>query len=249
MSYVFKERNPPEKWHEFKARAKHPWLVPLYYATWLVDWAAFFMSVWPLVELLEYLGSFSILFAAIFYFAGSSNRVKQRHYQAWAVINTAQGKGGSGGRVDAMEDLNNDGISLIGVDVKGVYLQDVHLEKARLRRAELSESDLRNADLRMAGLQDAMISNANLRYCDLRGCDFSGATLDDTDFVRADLSGANLDGVTLNRADFCHANLDHITNWQSIQAVGQLNIYGVLNPPPGFVAWALKKGAIETNSE
>ena len=33
----------------------------------------------------------------IFYFADQGGRLKQKHYQAWQVINTAQGKGGSGG--------------------------------------------------------------------------------------------------------------------------------------------------------
>ena len=98
MSYVFKERNPPPEWGEFKSRAPHGSLVPFFFLSWLADWAAFCLGKWPMVELLEYLGSFSILFAAIFYFAGASDRTKQKHYQAWQVINTAQGKGGSGGR-------------------------------------------------------------------------------------------------------------------------------------------------------
>ncbi len=38
--------------------------------------------------------------AVIFYFSESGDRLKQKHYQAWQVINTAQGKGGSGGRIE-----------------------------------------------------------------------------------------------------------------------------------------------------
>src|SRR5271170_774802 len=143
MSYVFKERHPPPSWAEFKARAPYRCLVPLYRATWAADWAAYMLGKWPMVELLEYLGSFSILFAAIFYFAGASDRLKQKHYQAWQVINTAEGKGGNGGRIDALQELNDDRVSLIGVNVAGAYLEGVRLEHAEARRADFGSADLR----------------------------------------------------------------------------------------------------------
>src|SRR5271156_5988659 len=133
MAFVFKERNPPPEWAEFKVRAPHRYLVPFYRLSWTADWAAFFLGKWPLVELLEYLGSFSILFAAIFYFAGASDRLKQKHYQAWQVINTAQGKGGNGGRIDALQELNADRVALIGVDVADAYLEGLQLETAEAR--------------------------------------------------------------------------------------------------------------------
>jgi hypothetical protein len=41
---------------------------------------------------LECLGGFSVLAGVIFYFSESGDRIKQRHYQEWQVINTAQGK-------------------------------------------------------------------------------------------------------------------------------------------------------------
>ena len=45
---------------------------------------------------------------------------KAANYQAWQVVNSAQGKGGSGGRIDALEDLNRNGISLAGVRLDGL---------------------------------------------------------------------------------------------------------------------------------
>ncbi len=183
MSYVFKERNPPPEWSEFKTRARHSCLVPFYCATWLADCAAYFLGKWPLVELLEYLGSFSILFAAIFYFAGASDRLKQKHYQAWQVINTAQGKGGNGGRIDALQELNDDRVSLIGVDVSNAYLEGVRLENAQARRANFSSADLRGASFKHAGLDDADLHWANLRGADLRECNLARALLDDADLV------------------------------------------------------------------
>jgi len=60
--------------------------------------------------------------------------VKQKHYQAWQVVNTAQGKGGSGGRIEALQELDQDGVPLVGVYVAGASLQGVRLPKAGLNR-------------------------------------------------------------------------------------------------------------------
>jgi hypothetical protein len=223
-------------------------MAPAYAAIWLVDCAAFELGKWPLIELLEYLGSFSILFAAIVYFADSPDRLKQKHYQAWQVINTAQGKGGNGGRIDALDELNRDHISLIGVNVSGAYLQGVRLKGIVGRRANFSEADLRDADFRDASLPDADLHFANFRDADLRGADLSGARLDDCDLAGANLAGADLADATLDRANLRGANLHHLKNWQHIKSLKQANIQGVLNPPDGFIAWARTNGATESNA-
>jgi hypothetical protein len=249
MSYVFKERNPPPEWTEFKARARHRYWVPFYRLNWAADWAAYKLGKWPLVELLEYLGSFSILFAAIFYFADASDRLKQKYYQAWQVINTAQGKGGNGGRIDALQELNDDGVALIGVDVADAYLEGVRLEKAQARRANLASADLRDARFKRASLDDAVLRWANLRRADLRESSLTGAQLDDADLVQASLAGADLAQASLERADLRGADLKDVRHWQAIKAIGQANIFGVRNAPDGFVAWARTMGAVETKSD
>jgi hypothetical protein len=249
MSYVIKERIPPTEWAEFKVRAPHRYLVPFYRLSWAADWAAYILAKWPMVELLEYLGSFSVLFAAIFYFAGASDRLKQKHYQAWQVINTAAGKGGNGGRIDALQELNHDRVALIGVDVAGAYLEGVRLEKARARRGNFSGSDLRRANFKQAGLDDADFHWANLRGADLRECNLAGSQLDDADLVGANLAGADLARVSLDRADLSGADLDQVRNWQAIKAISKANIFGIRNAPEGFVTWARTMGAIETKSD
>ena len=248
MAYVFKDREPPPPWNQFKARASHTVLVPFYWLTWAADWAAFLLAKWPMVELLEYLGSFSILFAVIFYFAGASDRLKQKHYQAWQVINTAQGKGGNGGRIDALQELNDDHIALIGVDVAAAYLEGVRLEKAQARRATFSSADLREARFKSAMLQDASFNWANLRRADLRNADLTDAQFNDSDLVGATLAGADLAQSSFDRADLRRADLAAIRNWQAIKSIRMANIYQVRNAPEGFTAWATKMGAIETNS-
>jgi Pentapeptide repeats (8 copies) len=249
MAYVFKERNPPPEWREFKARARYRWLLPFYHVTWAADWAAYMLAKWPLVELLEYLGSFSILFAAIFYFAGASDRLKQKHYQAWQVINTAQGKGGNGGRIDALQELNEDRVALIGVDVGSAYLEGVRLEKAQARRANFSSTDLREAHFKEASLDDADLHWANLRGADLRACSLTGANLNDADLSGANLAGADVAKAGLERADLRGADLKDVQHWQAIETIRQANILGIRNAPDGFVAWARKMGAVETNSD
>ena len=161
---------------------------------WAFEWLAFALSRWTFLDVLEYLEGFSVLIAVIFYFSESGDRLKQKHYQAWQVINTAQGKGGNGGRIDALEELNSDGVSLVGVDVSGAFLQDVHLERARLSRASFGSADLRNSDFASADFSDANLRSANLRQSNLRNANFQRADLEDADLSEADLSGADLLG-------------------------------------------------------
>jgi len=105
-------------------------MVPFRAFEWLWEWVAYALSHWSFLEVLEYMGSFSVLIGVVFYFSESGDRIKQRHYQAWQVINTAQGKGGSGGRIEALQELNEDKVQLVGVDVSSAFLQGIRLERA-----------------------------------------------------------------------------------------------------------------------
>lgn len=116
-------RKRPDSWKVLRARIRHGWAVPFRAFEWVWEWVAFGLSNWRFLEVLEYLGRFSILVGVIFYFSESGDRIKQRHYQAWQVINTAQSKGGSGGRIEALQELNQDKVSLVGVDVSSAFLQ------------------------------------------------------------------------------------------------------------------------------
>src|SRR5579862_4772832 len=102
-------RQKPLTWKEHKAQVKTRWAIPFHAAEWTFEWTAYGLSRWAFLEVLEYMGIFSVLIALVFYFAVSGDRKKQKHYQAWQVINTAQGKGGSGGRIEALHELKSDG--------------------------------------------------------------------------------------------------------------------------------------------
>lgn len=225
----------------------HSWLVPIRRIEWAFEWAAYALSRWSFLEVLEYLGSLSILVGIIFYFSESGDRIKQRHYQAWQVINTAQGKGGSGGRIEALQELNADKVPLVGVDVSTAFLQGIHLENASLLRADLGSADLRGSSFQSADLTFAALRSANFRGSNLQNANLSSANLSDTDLVGANLTGAKLDFADLSSADLRNANLLGI-GWQRIANIKDANIAAVANAPAGFREWALKNGAVENAS-
>ena len=240
-------RRRPEPWAVRKQKLSTRWLMPWWAFEWFWEWVAYALSNWSFLEVLEYLGSFGVLIAVVFYFAESGDRVKQKHYQAWQVINTAQGKGGNGGRIEALQELNTDGISLVGVDVSDAFLQGVHLERARLGRSNFNAADLRESDFSLADFSDADLQSANLRQSTLRGADLEGADFTYADLWGADLSGAQLSGAKLAGADLSYANLANV-KWREIAILKSANIYGVKNAPEGFADWALKHGAVQSES-
>ena len=248
MPYVIKHRKAPPAWREVRTASTTPVLLPVHFFNWFCEKVAYHLSHWSFLEALEYVGSFSILIAVIVYFTESDQRRQQKHYQAWQVINTAQGKGGNGGRLDALQQLNDDHVPLVGVDVSGAFLQGVVLEGAELRRATFRAADLRNAKLRNTVLADADLTSSNLRQADMRGSDLSGATLSDADLSMADLRGTNLANASLDKADLRGADLSSVTQWQSIQSIELANVDGIKNPPEGFVEWARQHGAVQIAS-
>jgi hypothetical protein len=212
--------------------------MPLVFVDWVIQWCAFCLSRWSLIELLEYAGRFSILIAVVFYFAESGQRAEMRHYQAWQVINTAQGKGGSGGRVEAMSELNDDHVPLVAVDVSGAVLLGVRLNHADLSRGQFVAADMRNAQLANANLEYANLFNANLRNADLRGADLKKADLSRSDLTGANLSGADLQGAKFSDADLADADFSDVRNWRDIAAFDGADANHMRAVPAGFLAWA-----------
>jgi hypothetical protein len=235
----------PANWNTLVSGLKHRWLLPFRAFEWLWEWVAYFLSRWSFLEVLEYLGRLSVLLGVIFYFSESGARIKQRHYQAWQVINTAQGKGGSGGRIEALQELNADKVPLVGVNAAGAFLQGVRLERANLLRADLSAADLRGSSFRLADLTYADLHDANFRGSDLEHTVLTNADLANADLVGSNLAAAKLDAANLTSADLRFANLKDI-QWRQISAIKDANIAGVKDAPDGFRQWALSHGAVET---
>jgi hypothetical protein len=236
-------RERPASWSSLTNLVKRRWLIPFIAFEWIWDWTAYLLSCWSFLEVLDYLGRFSILVAVIFYFSESGNRIKQRHYQAWQVINTAQGKGGSGGRIEALQELNADRVPLVGVDVSSAFLQGLKLERANLLRADFSGADLRRSDLKSADFTNASLHFANLRESNLENASFQSADMTNVDLWGSDLARAKLDDADISGADLRFADLRN-AEWKQLRKVTTANIAGVKNAPEGFVEWALKNGAV-----
>ena len=240
------KHEPPGPWAAYIA-GKPAWLRPFCVIEWPLAWLAYGLSHWAFLEVLEYLGSLSVLVAVIFYFAESGDRLKQKHYQAWQVINTAHHTSGSGGRIEALAELNADGVPLVGVDLSSAFLQGVQLPKARLLRANFTAADVRNSNLAAADLSYASLNGANFRQSDLRHASFESADLSEGDFCGARLVSSDLSGVTLDGADLGNADLSAI-KWQQIKSVNKTNLAGVKNAPEGFLQWALNNGAVQSEN-
>jgi hypothetical protein len=243
---VRKER--PEAWQERRAKVQYGWTVPFVGFEYATEWVAYALSCWSFLEVLEYLGSLGVLVAVIFYFAESGDRLKQKHYQAWQVIDLAQGKGGNGGRMEALEELNLDGVPLVGVDLSSAFLQGVRLPKANLTRANLDAADARDAQLQSARIDNASLQSTNLRAANLEYASLQGAALNGADLTDADLRGADLNGASLEDADLRRSSLGGV-KWQTLQSVKGANVYGVRDAPAGFLQWALSHGAVSKAEE
>lgn len=237
------KRQRPETWAERRVRLANVWAVPFVWIEHKLEWVAYALNRWTFLEVLEYLGSLGVLVAVVFYFAESGDRLKQKHYQAWQVINSAQGKGGNGGRIEALQELNMDGVPLVGVDLSSAFLQGVRLKKANLVRSNLERADARDADLEGARMEDASLSNANFRGANFRGASLRESVLDEADLVGADLRGADLAGASLADADLREADLGG-ANWKNLRTVKGANVQGVKEAPAGFLEWAVAHGAV-----
>jgi hypothetical protein len=204
--------------------------------TW--EWANFIADALQLSKFAE-LGI--ILFGAYQFWKGRRERNEadaeaaarariDSNYQAWQVINSAQGKGGSGGRIEALGDLLRNGVSLNGIRLDDAWLEEVQLPRARMVRSSLRGTNLTRANLAGANLEGADLTDADLLAADLTGANLRGATL----------AGARLSAATLEGAD-----LREIVGWRDIRALGHASVVDVRNAPAGFVAFARALGAVD----
>lgn len=300
----------PKSWREFKQSIEPKWLrqkwfVPFTWPEWILKWISYLLGQWALLDLCGHIARFGVLVSIIVGVCvyvmetderqmQAKNQRKTKHYQAWQVINLAQGKTGSGGRKDALQDLHKDEINLSGVDVSQAYLPQLDLEKASLSKAnfskanlfgatlshavlqyanlseaDVSEANLSGALLTMANLSKTNLSHSNLFEAGLYSADVSEANLSGAKLFEANLTGANLSHAYLFEANLSRANLNEVNfygadlseanlwksdllgikNWRDIKSIKQANIFGVENPPDGFVKWATGQGAVIIEDE
>jgi uncharacterized protein YjbI with pentapeptide repeats len=211
-----------------------------YFLRWVSNWLvvpfAFVENVcarlahalrgWAFLQVLERVAHLGVLVAVISYVLHTDDRRRSDHYQAWQVINLTQGKTGNGGRIDAMQRLNTDKVSMRGIDVTRAFLDGVQLPGSRLEHARLDSTSLANANFRRADLSFAKLHKANIQCADFRGAylgyadlaashaqyaEFTRASMRRANLSNAFLFGAKLDGVNLFEADISDTNLQKAT--------------------------------------
>ena len=168
--------------------------------------------------LLSIVEGFSILVAVWLFFLEAPERDKQAHYEAWKTIDSANGLRNSYARLQALQDLNDDRVSLSGfnapeADLRGINLAGADLSKAYLSGADLSNANLSNANLSHANLVETKLINTKLNNCNLTGANlaysnFIEADLQDVDFVGANIVGANFVRANLAQAYFGDVNFN-----------------------------------------
>jgi len=141
------------------------------------------------------------------------DRRKQSERLAWQLIDSARGSETSGARIQALEELNEEGVSLRGLDADGADLIQINLRRANLTQANLKGANLQSANLYKANLYKAKLQKANLRGANFQGADLWGANLEEANLQERepDLDGRDVDIedqiTNLKNAKLCRANL------------------------------------------
>lgn len=159
----------------------------------------------PLLNSLE---SFAFIMALCLFLLETPDRTKQAQYEAWQVVDAAHGLRTSYARIQALQDLNEDQVSM-----KGLYAADADLRNIDLKGADLSNADLSGANLQGANLINANLSNANLADVDfsnanLANARLSSSNLTNANFVETNLSNVDFVGALITDTNFVRANLE-----------------------------------------
>jgi uncharacterized protein YjbI with pentapeptide repeats len=168
----------------------------------------------PFLKLLQNLSQLGILIAVISFFSQIPNQAKQSRYQAWSAINSAQGNGGSGGRIDALQDLTQ-GCPEVGKirRQEGIYqsIPNAIYDNERFQnfladKVTYIVGDC--VDLNGLTASQAYLPNVQLEATKLRDANLQEANLQKANFKNADLTQANLRMATLVEANFSRAILE-----------------------------------------
>lgn len=192
----------------------------------------FKQKIEPITRLITSLGSLSVLIGVITFVYEIPQRQQQKaaeiekaNYEAWSIVNIHEGKKASGGRISALENLNERKVDLSGIKVTNAFLAKINLQKAILYSSDFSNANLTNANLNQAQLSYAKflssqltgikLKKANLISADLFGSDLKNADLSEAYLTSANLNAADLRGVKLQGTQLQTAIYDHRTIFPS----------------------------------
>ena len=152
-----------------------------------------------------------------------------------------------------------------------INLHEAELQDAWLDSADLRKTSFRKAILNKAVLNSAKLGGSSFRFVDAQGTSFLSSELEGTQFAFSDVSYAQFRGArvqqtlfsqcSLVQADFSSVDLEKcsfvgcdlmfadfrdVKNWEKLDSIKGSNIHAISNAPPGFIAWALTNGAVDS---
>jgi hypothetical protein len=160
---------------------------------------------------LDKLSKLSILIVVTTYFIQMPGKMegerKREVREAWQVINTAAGKGGSGGVKGAIGDLLKNQVSLVGINLNSAFLPGIDLRNQDLSQARLEHTVLREGKLQGCNFDNAHLTGVDLIRSNLEKATFYGAELSEAMLIGANLQGANLCRANLSKAALLNADM------------------------------------------
>lgn len=214
-----------------------------------MEWLNGCFSEMDIFQVLEYASKLSVLIGVFVFMLEIPQRAEQKateqkraNYEAWRVITSSEGKAASGGRIDALQDLNQQKVSLAGINLVKADLSTINLKGADLPRADLSETTLYKANLNQAVLQYANLKESRLRNTQLKEANMIGVNLREASLYKADLTQANLNGSNLIDSDFEDATLDGTRLHNTLYSPET-------RFPPGFDRSRFKMYLIQSNAD
>jgi uncharacterized protein YjbI with pentapeptide repeats len=247
-------------WRKRRMRVHCTWWVPFAWLGWFCERLRGWLDEWAFLDILERLGHLAILVAVVLYVVERPERRKVKQYYAWQIINSSEERRPDGGRSYAIQDLLGDGVSLAGINlIDAILPHNMDFRNADLRRGRFLGAELLGADFRRAVLSDsefqgallsrADFSEAHLKKTELGGADLAGATFVDANLCAARLIGARIKAVDFSRADLRRADMTGLVDWRDIRSIRLANVFGVREPPSGFLEWARAHGAVEIEDD
>jgi uncharacterized protein YjbI with pentapeptide repeats len=170
-------------------------------------------------EICEAIGKLGLLFAVFGWLFECSDRAELKHAAAWSLINSGHGKPGSAGRIEALESLAGDNVSLAGIDLSGGSFPNVDLRSGDLFGANLNATNLVGATFGCrywiygcSRLKQVDFGKSDFSKVDFSGADLSNSTFEasmasDVNFKGARLVGTTFKNVVLSDPDFSEARI------------------------------------------
>ncbi|MBZ0257920.1 pentapeptide repeat-containing protein [bacterium] len=167
-------------------------------------------------------------------------------------------------RDNYVSEINLDNVNLSYHSFNSLYAKKLFISGSILQHCSFRNTlvgDLKffDCELHNSIFNDSKITKFNFggsravgvefKRCDLEDSDFSSAELFLAQFSNSNLKRSILFNAELKNANFEFADLRY-SNWESarnstlIKSISGANLYGIKNPPDGFVNWATNQGAV-----